>query len=111
MVEACPFQGALDLLGRKHILGILWVLSERRPRRFNEMREALGLSPASLSQRLGELEREGIVTSTRYAEAPPRVDYDLTPAGVELLAVLTLLKGWSGRHRAPLALRRAKAAR
>ncbi|MGH2671135.1 MAG: winged helix-turn-helix transcriptional regulator [bacterium] len=98
MVERCPFQSTLDLLGRKHNLTILWALSERRPRRFGELRDALGVNPASLSERLRDLEAAGVVTSTRYHEAPPRVDYDLTSGGVELLALLDHLRSWSADH-------------
>jgi DNA-binding HxlR family transcriptional regulator len=101
MVERCPFQSTLDLLGRKHNLSILWALSERRPRRFSELRDALAVNPATLTERLRDLEDAGVVTSTRYNEAPPRVDYDLSPGGAELLALVDHLRAWSA-DRAPV---------
>lgn len=56
--------------------------------RFNELRRTMGGVPQkSLSQTLRELERDGFVTRTAYATIPPRVDYDLTDLGRELLAL------------------------
>lgn len=57
-------------------------------KRFNELRRTMGGVPQkSLSQTLRELERDGFVTRTPYATIPPRVDYDLTELGRELLAL------------------------
>lgn len=56
--------------------------------RFNELRRNMGGVPQkSLSQTLRELERDGFVTRTAYATIPPRVDYELTELGRELLAL------------------------
>lgn len=99
MVEHCSFQATLDLVGRKHCLRILWALSQREPRRFTDLREALGLNPVSLTERLRELEEAGVVRREEFAEAPPRVEYRLTPEGRELLAILDTLERWSKRHR------------
>ncbi len=54
--------------------------------RFNELRRHMGGVPQkSLSQTLRELERDGFITRTAFATIPPRVDYDLTDLGRELL--------------------------
>jgi DNA-binding HxlR family transcriptional regulator len=98
MPERCPFQSTLDLLGRKHVLTLLWALSERRPRRFTELRDALSLNPATLAARLDDLEAAGVVASERFAEVPPRVEYDLTPAGADLVKVMETLREWSERQ-------------
>lgn len=56
--------------------------------RFNELRRNMGGVPQkSLSQTLRELERDGFVTRRAYATIPPRVEYDLTDLGQELLAL------------------------
>ncbi|WP_436949852.1 winged helix-turn-helix transcriptional regulator [Streptomyces sp. SudanB52_2052] len=64
--------------------------------RFNQLREALpGISPHTLTSRLRQFERHGIVTRTTYAEIPPRVEYALTPLGEGLLEVLEAMGTWA----------------
>ena len=59
------------------------------PKRFTEPRTALpGISPKTLSARLQRFVHTGLVTRTAYPEIPPRVEYQLTPAGARLEVVL-----------------------
>jgi DNA-binding HxlR family transcriptional regulator len=64
--------------------------------RFSELRAALpGISPHTLTSRLRQFERFGIVTRTSYGEIPPRVEYELTPLGEGLRDVLDAMNGWA----------------
>jgi DNA-binding HxlR family transcriptional regulator len=66
------------------------------PHRFTELRDALpGISPHTLTSRLRQFERHGIVTRTSYAEIPPRVEYELTPLGEGLRDVLEAMGNWA----------------
>ncbi|TQJ36851.1 HxlR family transcriptional regulator [Streptomyces sp. SLBN-115] len=66
------------------------------PHRFTQLRDALpGISPHTLTSRLRQFERHGIVTRTAYAEIPPRVEYRLTPLGEGLRAVLDTMAAWA----------------
>ncbi|MEH1126731.1 winged helix-turn-helix transcriptional regulator [Micromonospora sp. CPCC 206061] len=66
------------------------------PRRFTELRGALpGISPHTLTSRLRQFERHGIVTRTMYAEIPPRVEYELTALGEGLRDVLEAMAAWA----------------
>ncbi|WP_149829191.1 winged helix-turn-helix transcriptional regulator [Streptomyces tailanensis] len=66
------------------------------PHRFTELREALpGISPHTLTSRLRQFEKRGIVTRTTYAEIPPRVEYALTPLGERLRDVLEAMGTWA----------------
>ncbi|NGY63080.1 helix-turn-helix transcriptional regulator [Lentzea sp. NEAU-D13] len=66
------------------------------PRRFTELREALtGISPHTLTSRLRQFEKYGIVTRTAYPEIPPRVEYRLTPLGEGLREVLDAMGTWA----------------
>ncbi|MET8703030.1 helix-turn-helix domain-containing protein [Kitasatospora sp. NPDC004723] len=66
------------------------------PHRFNQLREALpGISPHTLTSRLRQFERHGIVTRTTFAEIPPRVEYELTPLGEGLRDVLEAMGAWA----------------
>lgn len=71
------------------------------PRRFGELQTALpGISPRTLSQRLDSLETEAVVSKKTYAEAPPRVEYSLTPKGEDLIPILQSMIAWGDRHSA-----------
>ncbi len=66
------------------------------PKRFTELRAALpGISPKTLSSRLRRFVRTGLVARTAYPEIPPRVEYQLTPAGARLEAVLDAMAAWA----------------
>jgi DNA-binding HxlR family transcriptional regulator len=97
-VEACPFQTSLEILGRRHMLSLLWIFQQKSVRRFTEIRRASAMNPVTLSERLGELEVCGIVTRTVYNETPPRVEYELTDKGTELLEILDVLAVWAKKH-------------
>jgi DNA-binding HxlR family transcriptional regulator len=94
----CPFQEILDLLGRRYALSVIWALHHRSPRRFNELKSDLGVNPVTLSQRLTELEGEGMLLRVSYSETPPRVEYSLTVKGKELLPLIGELERWAERH-------------
>ena len=55
-----------------------------------------GVYPAQLPSGLGG-EAAGVVERRLYSEHPPRYEYELTQAGQELRAVLTVLRGWGDR--------------
>jgi DNA-binding HxlR family transcriptional regulator len=68
------------------------------PKRFTAIRSALpGISPHTLSSRLQKLVSAGLVTRTAYAEVPPRVVYQLTPAGQRLDVVFAAMAAWADR--------------
>lgn len=100
-LEACPMEATLDLIGGKWKGVILFRLSERM-HRFNELhREVCKITARSLTKQLRELERDGLVQRTVYAEVPPRVEYELTDLGWSLLPVLNALKDWGSDHALP----------
>lgn len=94
----CPFQAAIDLLSKRHAMTIIWLLQQREPRRFNEIKRAMEVNPVSLSQRLTELEEGGVISRTAYSETPPRVEYALTPKGRDLVPLMDQLSTWATKH-------------
>ncbi len=59
------------------------------------MRRAIdGISKQMLTKQLRELERDGIISRTVFAEVPPRVEYALTEKGESLLPVIQAMKAW-----------------
>ena len=92
---------ALSPLLQKWSIEICFLLRMKDTLRFNELKDALpGIGSRTLSQRLKELESQGIVERKAYAEVPVRVEYKLTPKGLRMgdlfLPVIAHLRitGW-----------------
>lgn len=84
----------LQVLSGKWKIALLWLLW-RRTHRFNELRRALpGITQHMLTTSLRELEADGLVSRTVFAEVPPRVEYALTERGLSLGTVFGALKEW-----------------
>jgi len=99
----CPMEATLDLIGGKWKSVILFRLTEGTLR-FNELNRLLArISPRTLTKQLRELERDGLIRRTVYAEVPPRVEYDLTTLGHTLEPVLAVLMNWGRSHALPTA--------
>src|SRR6201999_2655885 len=74
------------------------------PKRFNELRRTIGgISQRMLTLTLRGLERDGLVTRTVFPTVPPRVDYELTSLGRDLLQPVSALGGWALKNRAKIA--------
>lgn len=74
------------------------------PMRFNELRHAIGgISQKMLTTTLRGLERDGFVTRTVFPTIPPRVDYELTDLGRELLVPVFALGEWARKNQARVA--------
>jgi DNA-binding HxlR family transcriptional regulator len=88
----------LSVLGGKWKMLILWQLLGR-PSRFNELRRAItGVSQHMLTVQLRELESQGVITRTVFAEVPPRVEYALSEHGKSLGGVVRALAEWGKSH-------------
>lgn len=100
--DVCGMSLAIDVVGGKWRLHLMWVLGEG-PQRFGRIRRVLdGVSEKVLTENLRHLESAGVITRTVYPEVPPRVEYSLTPLGEELRAALRPLEEWGDRHRGRL---------
>ena len=83
-------------LADKWTLWVMSVLAEAgEPLRFSRVLEQVeGVSQKSLTKVLRQLERDGLVTRKMFAEVPPRVEYAITPIGVEMLEHVEPLWSW-----------------
>jgi DNA-binding HxlR family transcriptional regulator len=94
----CPARLAVDLFGNSWLAVIVYTLRDG-PMRPVDLRRAIGgISQKMLTQTLRRMERMALVERRRYDQAPPRVEYELTPAGRDLLAPLFALGAWVDRH-------------
>ncbi|WP_310550475.1 winged helix-turn-helix transcriptional regulator [Paenibacillus glufosinatiresistens] len=92
----CPrFEKAVDILSKRWVALIVFVLIPG-PRRFGEIESCLSnLSGKVLSERLKELEHEGIVERHVYPEIPVRIEYSLSAKGQALAPILGEIGSWS----------------
>jgi len=74
-------------------------LLRHETQRFSEIKRAGGISQKTLTLTLRELERDGFVTRTMYGTIPPRVDYELTALGRELLVLADSVRVFAERNR------------
>jgi DNA-binding HxlR family transcriptional regulator len=89
------FKYAIHALGGKWKLEILFSLMNGAMR-FGGLRRSLkGITQHMLTVQLRELERDGLVLRTAYAEKPLRVEYELTDAAYGLLPAFRELLGWA----------------
>jgi DNA-binding HxlR family transcriptional regulator len=89
---SCAVAACTEILGAKWTALIVHDLSEGA-RRFSELENACpGISPRTLSERLRVLEQEEIVERRSFAESPPRVEYELTAKGRDLLPIIAEMR-------------------
>lgn len=94
-----PVELALDVIGGKWKMLILWRLA-RRIWRYGELRRDLGrVTHKMLTQQLRELEADGLLRRTVYPEVPPRVEYAITRLGRSALPAIEALRIWGTRYR------------
>jgi len=96
--DACPISPVVDLVFSRWTTPILWTLNESGVR-FVELERRLGaITSKVLTQRLRQLERDGLVQRHYHPEVPPRVEYEITDLGRSLSTVFAALGEWSTAH-------------
>ena len=96
----CPMALALERVGEWWSILILRDATHGMTK-FDEFEKSLGISPSSLSRRLGALVHAGLLERRRYSERPPRDEYVLTQAGQALRPVLIALYQWGSEYCPP----------
>jgi DNA-binding HxlR family transcriptional regulator len=91
----CPrFEKAMGLLGQRWTGMIIYQLLTG-PQRFCQIESSIGVSGRVLSERLKDLENEGIVKREVFPETPVRIEYSLTEKGMALEPVMRDIEKWS----------------
>ena len=86
-----------EIIGAKWTSLIIYDLGGSK-RRFRELEQLCeGISSRTLAERLRQLEREGIVRRHSYPESPPRVEYELTDKGFDLLPIIEAMTDYGRR--------------
>ncbi|BAQ09334.1 transcriptional regulator yodb [Bacillus sp. OxB-1] len=91
----CPrFEKAMSLLNKRWTGLIIYQLLSG-PQRFCNIESTIGVSGRVLSERLKDLENEGIVKREVYPETPVRIEYSLTDKGSALQPLMKEIENWS----------------
>ncbi len=98
-ITECSLAYAVCKIGGRWKILILGKL-ENGKLRFSELRNQInGITERMLTLQLREMEKEGLVKRTVYAEVPPRVDYELTEISIELIPIWRMLETWGTKHK------------
>lgn len=100
----------LDRVGDKWSMLIIACLEDGALRYTDLQRDVSGISQRMLSHTLRQLQQDGLITRTAYAEVPPRVEYTLTPLGRGLIDIVKQLIGWVSEHHDEIRAHRDRAA-
>ena len=102
ILAICPAHYALTLLSGRWKIALVWYVHTGL-NRFGRLQQKMpGITTKMLSQQLRELEQDGLLTRTVYAQVPPRVEYALTALGCALLPILEQLQTWGEQQQAQL---------
>ncbi|WP_428565756.1 MAG: winged helix-turn-helix transcriptional regulator [Solidesulfovibrio sp. DCME] len=89
---SCSMELSLAVIGGKWKPLILWHLRDVGTLRFSALRRTMpSITQKMLTQQLRELESDGLITRTVFAEVPPRVEYGLTEPGRDIIPILEAL--------------------
>jgi DNA-binding HxlR family transcriptional regulator len=92
----CPARWFFERLAERWVLLIIGLLRDGKPLRFNELkRQVDGISQKVLSQKLKQLERDGLIVRQVYATVPVTVEYQLTQLGLSFADTIEKVSQWA----------------
>ena len=95
----CEMEVTLKMIGGVAKPLILYYLTEQGTKRFSELlRYVTVVSQRTLTNQLRELEADGLISRTIYAQVPPKVEYTITSKGQSLFPLLELMCEWGEKN-------------
>ena len=95
----CPILYAMDVMGQKWKLPIMWYIGVAEKIRYGELqKKVIGITATMLTKCLRELEDDGLIKRKQYQTIPPTVEYSYTPKGKELIESLDGLYKWAEKY-------------
>lgn len=97
----CPILYAMDLIGQKWKLPILWYIADAQNQtlRYRELeRKVVGITATMLTKCLRELEHDKFISRTQYPTIPPTVEYSLAERGRTLIPALESVYQWADKQ-------------
>ena len=97
--QACPIAPVVDIVFSRWTTPVLWSLNEYGRQRFVELERGIAtITPKVLTQRLRQLERDGLIVRTYHPEVPPRVEYEISELGRSLAPLFAHLADWAATN-------------
>lgn len=93
-IGGCPVSATIQIIGGKWKVVILYLISYKISRFTDIHRLIEGISKKMLAEQLRDLERDGIILRTVFAEVPPRVEYSMTEKGLTLRPIIFAMRDW-----------------
>lgn len=91
----CPkFEKAITILSQRWTALVIYQLLHGK-QRFNEIQSAIGISGKVLSDRLKDLEQQGLVKREVIPNTPVIIEYSLTEKGYSMKEILQTIEDWS----------------
>ena len=98
-LKCCPIDNTFKLIGKRFTVHIIRNMAMRGQTRFNQFLDSIEDSnPKTLSARLKELEKSGLITRKVYNEVPIRVEYKLTKKGKDIQGILDQMAAFSMKY-------------
>jgi DNA-binding HxlR family transcriptional regulator len=94
----CPVSFTMNLIGGKWKPSIIRMIRTGRNRYSLILKDMHDISKQTLTNQLRELEIDGIIERTIFAEIPPRVEYSITPYGMTLFPIIDSMSQWAREH-------------
>ncbi|WP_288935315.1 helix-turn-helix domain-containing protein [uncultured Acidaminococcus sp.] len=95
VLNKCPIVYAMEIIGSKWKIPILWNLTQEDNLHYNELKRRIaGVTNTMLTRALRELEEAGLLVRKSAGTVPPSVTYQLTDLGRQLLPSLDGLYAW-----------------
>jgi len=99
LLKCCPIDNTFKIIGKKFTVHIIRNIAMQGQTRFNQFLDSIeGANPKTLSARLKEMGKAGLITRQVYDEAPIRVEYNLTKKGKDLQGILDQMAAFSMKH-------------
>jgi len=98
-MRCCPVDNTFKIIGKKFTLHILRNMTMLGQTRFNQFLESVeGINPKTLSVRLREMERNGLISRKIYPETPIRIEYTITEKGKALKPIVEQMAAFSMKY-------------
>lgn len=100
MAKICTdFHGTIEFIGKRW-MGIIIYQLLKGPKRYYELMDSIhGISDRLLTERLRDLENEGLITKKALVPSQKKVEYELTPSGKELEEVIISILDWIKKNK------------
>ena len=98
-MKTCPIDNTFKIIGKKFTVHIIRNMTRLGQSRFNEFLESIeGINPKTLSARLREMERNGVIERKIYPGTPVKIEYSMTKKGLALKPILEAMAAYSMQY-------------